>query len=88
MSKITLTRAQYEALGRLDESLSDRSAIKRIHLDYEYDAYLRVSFDAGWGKATFDVDLEGNSAPVNFGESEISLPEDHPGRPDTLTNGL
>jgi hypothetical protein len=71
MTEITLTRAQFDALARLSESLPD-DATKRVTFENLAPAFVRVTFDAGYGTAAFDVDLDGNSDQVNFGVSGIS----------------
>ena len=66
-----LTMAQFQAINRLLESLDQRDSVRRIHIA-GMDNFVRVTFDAGWGQLSFDIDEEGNSAQVNFGSSEIS----------------
>ena len=70
---MTLTRAQYDALYRVLEAIpsGQRGSVKNVHIEYRY-TYVRVTFDAGWGQASFDIDEDGNSEHVAFGESPIS----------------
>ena len=73
-----LTRAQYDALPRLLSSLPHWASISAISFDMPTGyrrgepGYIRVEFSTGWGNATFDVDAEGNSEQVHFGDSAIS----------------
>jgi len=73
MDSITLTFAQYLAIPRLLESFNSKPT-KEIHIELHDDPtdFVRVTFDAGWGTTSFDIDEEGNSAQVVFGSSEIS----------------
>lgn len=76
---ITLTFDQYVAIERLRHSspelLSSTTNLIIEVPEQQFGLYVRVSFVAGWGgKARYDLDLYGNSEPVNsLGESSISL---------------
>ena len=77
--QIKLTRAQYDAIPRLLSSLDRQSSISAVTItrptasDDSPLPYVRVEFDSGYGNVRFDIDQDGNSERVNFGESTISL---------------
>lgn len=73
--ELTLKTEQFEAIGRVRSSHPQQDAVKHVKIE-QHTAYIRVTFDAGWGTYTFDVDEDGNSAPVNFGDSTISIEAD------------
>lgn len=79
---LKLTIDQYLAIERLRGSSIELKrdttfvSIEVADTDGQQNAlapYARVTFHASWGgKGSFDIDREGNSAQVNWGESEIS----------------
>lgn len=76
--QINLTVPQYEAIERVRQSIENRTAISRITIGaldtFAGQApFVRVEFASGWGNRLFDIDLSGNSEPVNFGDSAISV---------------
>jgi len=83
-TEITLTREQYDAIGRLLSSQPQSKSVVAIHVETPETSetpdvrwrpvheFVRVTFDAGWGTLAYDIDREGNSEHVSFGTSEIS----------------
>lgn len=79
MPEVTLTRAQYDALRRIEESMrdSDVKATRFVRFARRHGMpYVRVTWDAGWGTTCYDIDDEGNSEHVPFGDSPISMEAD------------
>jgi hypothetical protein len=76
--QIKLTRPQYDAIPRLLGSIK-ASGVTGVTItrptasDDSPLPYVRVEFSAGYGNVRFDIDQEGNSEQVTFGESSISL---------------
>lgn len=77
--QIKLTIGQYHALDRIYQSIENHTSIssvtiaKQDDIFAEHAQYVRVEFSSGWGNRMFDIDLAGNSEPVNFGDSAISV---------------
>lgn len=73
MHEITLTAAQYEAIGRVRESMSqnDRESTKRVNIRRDGPQIIRVTFDSGWGTSAWDIDAEGNSEHIGFPSSTM-----------------
>jgi len=69
---VSLTRAQFDALDRLFNSLDHRSSISGVKIGTLMtnhrgvaEFYRVVTFESGRGNRAFHVDEDGNSAPVD-----------------------
>lgn len=68
MYGMNLTRAEFDALDRLFSSLDKRSSISGVKFSTVVTArggsFKRVEFLSGFGNRAFDLDANGDSAPV------------------------
>ena len=80
--KIELTITQFTAVQHAWSLLRSKESASIAAVEIEQPMlindvpcdYVRVTFTAGWGgKASYDIDTDGNIAYVSFGESEISV---------------
>lgn len=69
--QIRLSADQFRQANHLFDSVPDRDAIRTVWIS-PHPGYVRVTFDAGWGEGSYDIDPVGNSERVTFGHSAIS----------------